>query len=319
MSDSGTRPELWMAPMRGITTPEFRAVWRKHSGGLRGAVTPFIALSRTSRLRPERVRRHLGDPAPGWRVIPQALTSDSEPFLELAHIVADLGCDELNLNLGCPWKKIRKKGRGCGLLAHPDRLFSFLDTVCPRLPVSLSIKVRPGIERLDELDALVPRLNAYPLAHVTIHPRTAEQMYTGCADLETFRRLAQAFTAPVWYNGDLLSVRDFRRFRAALPRQRTWMLGRGLLIHPFLAEMIVGDRTVLPDYLPKLRAFHEDLLRVYCDELPPRSVTGRMKELWSYLAQGLPHGDAAFDRIKHARSPEELREAAARVLDEASR
>ncbi len=112
-------------------------------------------------------------------------------------MLADAGYGEVDWNLGCPYPMVAGKKRGSGLLPYPEAIGEFLDRVCPRLGIGLSVKMRLGRYDARESAALAPVLNAYPLRKVTVHPRIGVQLYGGSVDLEGFAALAGSLRHPV--------------------------------------------------------------------------------------------------------------------------
>jgi len=169
-------PTLILAPMRGITTMHYRKAFVHHFQGLDIEMAPFISTVSAERINPKLLKDVLPENNSSLPLIPQVIGNKADDFVQMSIALHDLGYEEINWNLGCPHKPIRKKQRGSGLLPHPDTVDAILDQVCERSPCRISIKVRLGVSDPSELMQLVPVLNRYPLSEVIIHPRTAEQM-----------------------------------------------------------------------------------------------------------------------------------------------
>ena len=295
---------LVLAPMRGVTTVHYRQAFAHHFGGLDAEMAPFISTVHAERIAPKLLRDILPEKNSDLPLVPQLIGNNAADFVRMAEAVCALGYEEINWNLGCPHKPIRKKQRGSGLLPHPERVDSFLEEVCEKIPCRLSVKVRLGVSDKSELLRLVPLLNAHPLSEVVIHPRTAEQMYDGSVDLDAFEEVAQQLQHPICYNGDIRSVTFFQQLRSRFPKINRFMLGRGLLENPLLGEMLKADanRSVAPqrqEALRRIRDFHADLLGRYEAVLDgDHSVLGKMKEFWSYQHQSLPDGRKLFKKLK---------------------
>lgn len=303
--------DICLAPLRGVTGCAWREAFCRHFGGLSRAVAPFISTVHGARIRPAL----LADVAParnqGLPLVPQAIGKDPADLTVLLAALRDLGYARADLNAGCPWPMVARKGRGAGLLANADVLRRMLDAGCASLPHGFSIKVRLGLNTPELLAQRMEILNAYPLCEVTIHPRTARQMYTGQVDLPAFAACLQSCRHPVVYNGDIRTVQDGARLRALFPGINRWMIGRGLVADPWLAARLRGD--LRPRDPARLRAFLADLLAVVCAESPGEKQTlGRMKELWGYLAAPLSSDGLLLRRIHLCHRLDEYR----RVVDE---
>lgn len=313
---------LYLAPLHGITNRIFRNVWFSHFSGFDGAVTPFIPAAAASRS----ATKHYRDIDPGVQgpipVEPQLLAGPHDAIRECTASITALGYDEINLNMGCPYAMVAKKGRGSGLLPHPDAVRTVLDTLCSIGTFRLSVKIRLGQHRREELDGFMPILNEYPLSRVIVHPRIGKQMYRGTVDLDGFEQAARCCAPPVVYNGDIFDYAVFKSLQERFPLIQSWMIGRGALMDPFLPEEIrTGNRP--PDERERLRAYHDDLYAVYERALyGPRHLLDKMKEIWGYLGYsfgfgGAPRAKAAPPEILRAKTPAAYSAAVARLFDTA--
>ncbi|MFV0435922.1 MAG: tRNA dihydrouridine synthase [Desulfopila sp.] len=301
-------PVLYLAPLRGITDVIYRSVFARHFGGVDLAVAPFLTPQRS----PSRKKRILTDLVPEHNqalpVIPQLLNNHAEDFLYLAHQLEDLGYTDINWNLGCPAPMVAKKGRGSGFLPYPDAIIALLDQVIPRLTASLSIKMRLGYQHRSEGCNLLPRLDDYPLREIIIHPRTGKQMYRGSTDLEGFAACQPLSRHRLVYNGDITSPEGFTALAGRFPVIDHWMIGRGILANPLLAEEIKGLAPPAHSRrLDRIRAFHDELLDAYRQRLAgPGHLIGKMKQLWLYLIFSFPGREKPFKKLKRARTEEQL-------------
>ena len=288
-----------MAPLRGFTDVVFRNAFQRHFRGVNEAVAPFVTSIKGRRIKPS----HLRDLAPidnrTMPVVPQILSNNSDEFICLANTLFDLGYAEINWNLGCPYPMVAKKKRGSGLLPHHDSIDRMLDALLNGIPCKLSIKTRLGRWSADEMDQLIPVFNRYPLARIMVHPRTGTQMYTGHVDLEAFALCLSRIHHPVVYNGDINEMAMFQQLEARFPGVCGWMLGRGLIANPFLAEMIQSGvrRVVRPK--ERFAPFHDDLMEGYRSRFSgPAHVLDRMKGFWRYFASGFSNGAKILKQVR---------------------
>lgn len=278
--------DLCLAPLRGVTGCAFRTVFCRHFAGLSRAMAPFIPTVRGVRVKPAVLAELRPERNCALPLIPQVIGKEPADLTVMIGALRDLGYRRVDLNAGCPWPMVARKGRGAGLLADADNLRRMLDAGCTAMLEGFSIKVRLGLKTPDLLAQRMEVLNAYPLCEVTIHPRTAQQMYDGHADLLAFADCLSRCRHPVVYNGDIRTAADGAFLRARHPAITRWMIGRGLIADPFLAERLCGSAA--PRDLNRLRAFLDDLLAVACEESHgEKPVLGRFKELWGYLAPSL--------------------------------
>ncbi|MBQ8703907.1 MAG: tRNA-dihydrouridine synthase family protein [Bacteroidales bacterium] len=290
-----------LAPMQGLTEVLFRRVYEEcFTGALPLAVSPFIALTRNLRFSTDnaQIRDVLPENNRGSiPVIPQILGKEPDEFVLLANHLYALGYSEVNWNMGCPMRAVTAKHRGCGLMAHPDEVRAILDTVVPRLEGRLSVKVRLGLKDKEEIFAMVPVLNDYPLASVTVHPRLGRQQYTGVPDLDTFGQVLPLIKHPVIYNGDLCTPDDIRRIRQRFPQVADLMVGRGILYRPTLPLEVDGS----PTDRESVKHFIRRLLEAIRTTLPrEEAVVRKTKEYWSLLWRALPISEMQARQVLRA-------------------
>ena len=246
-----------LAPMQGLTELLFRRVYEEcFPGAIERAVTPFLSLTHNLHNlllndgQSTTLRQYLRDVLPeankgSIAITPQILGKEPDEFVALANKLYDMGYEEVNWNIGCPMRNITGKHRGSGILPYPDEVRRVLDGVAPKLKARLSVKMRIGLRSKEEIFALVPVLNDYPLASVAIHPRLGRQQYGGVPDIETFARVLPLIEHPVIYNGDLTTPEEIGRIRERFPQVADVMVGRGILYRPTLPlEVAWGEGRV---------------------------------------------------------------------------
>lgn len=299
--------QLYLAPLRGVTGLRFRQAFCKHLSGLDCAVAPFIATVAGERVKPELLRSIAPeDQPPGLPLIPQIIGKDPAQLRVMLRAMMDLGYTDVDLNAGCPWPFVVKKGRGSGLLKEEGPLAAMLEAGCEVLgPGHFSIKVRLGLNDTSLLSKRLPLIQQFPLREICVHPRTAKQMYEGTVDLDGFERIAEVCTLPLVYNGDIRTVADFQRLATRFPKVERWMLGRGLVANPFLAESIRAGKDTRD--LARFQVWHADLLERYAATTPgDHALLGHLKELWSYLAPTFAEGDRLWNALKLTRTRAEF-------------
>ena len=314
-----SQPFLSLGPFQGITDAPFRNVFKRHFGGIDKFYTPFFTgihkEDHAKNLQGEEIDPRCNDVE---TLTPQILSTDAEEILRFAKQCKQLGYKEINLNMGCPFPRVANKKRGCGLLPYPDKVEAMLERVFEEIDIKFSIKCRLGYFSPEEIDAIIPIFNKYPLSELIIHPRIGKQLYKGEADVERFRSLIPYINAPLVYNGDIFSVDSFKRIQRVIagnnPQSPTlidhFMLGRGILANPFLAEEIQGGAWNEPERTKRLHAYvldlYEDRLR-HAGGSP--KVLGRMKELWSYLINSFEEPQAVWRKIKKINALDEYEKA----------
>ena len=309
---------LSLGPFQGITDAPFRNVFKRYFGGIDKFYTPFFTGihkdSHAKNLQGEEIDPRINDVD---TLTPQILSTDAEEILRFAKQCQQLGYKEINLNMGCPFPRVANKKRGCGLLPYPDKVMAMLDRVFDEIDIKFSVKCRLGYFNPEEIDAIIPVFNKYPLSELIIHPRIGKQLYKGEADVERFKALAPSINAPLVYNGDIVSVDSFQRISDVVWPVTQFMLGRGILANPFLAEQIKNDTAPTLDNTKRL---HNYVLDLYEDRLhhaggSPK-VLRRMKELWSYLMNSFEEPQVVWRKIKKINVLKEYEDAVEAIFKE---
>ena len=319
---------LSLGPFQGITDAPFRNVFKRHFGGIDKFYTPFFTgihkEDHAKNLQTEEINPRCNDVE---TLTPQILSTDAEEILRFAKQCKQLGYKEINLNMGCPFPRVANKRRGSGLLPCPDMVEAMLERVFEGIgEMKFSVKCRLGYFSPDEIESVIPIFNKYPLSELIIHPRIGKQLYKGEADVERFAALIPYINAPLVYNGDIFSVESFGRINGIINNGPStgsgalinqFMLGRGILANPFLAEDIRRGACHAPERKERL---HNYVLDLYEDRLrhaggSPK-VLGRMKELWSYLMNDFEDPQAVWRKIKKINALKEYEEAVERIFGE---
>ena len=236
--------KLSLGPFQGLTDAPFRNVFKRHFGGIDKFYTPFftgIQKDHAKNLQVEEIDPTCNDVE---TLTPQILSTDAEEILRFAKQCKELGYKEINLNMGCPFPRVANKRRGCGLLPYPEMVETMMERIFEGVgDMKFSVKCRLGYFDPKEIEAIIPIFNRFPLSELIIHPRIGKQLYKGEADVERFKALIPYINAPLVYNGDIVSVDSFKRICNTVQPVNQFMLGRGLLANPFLAEQIKNDMT----------------------------------------------------------------------------
>ena len=332
-----SQPFLSLGPFQGITDAPFRNVFKRHFNGVDKFYTPFFTgihkEDHAKNLQGEEIDPRCNDVE---TLTPQILSTDAEEILRFAKQCKELGYKEINLNMGCPFPRVANKKRGCGLLPYPEKVDAMLERVFETIDIKFSVKCRLGYFNPNEIDAIIPVFNKFPLSELIIHPRIGKQLYKGEADVERFKALMPQINAPLVYNGDIVSVESFGRICDAVRPVNQFMLGRGLLANPFLAEDIkssfnarknneaIQESISLDCFVPRNDAkrqterLHNYVLDLYEDRLRHAGgnpkVLGRMKELWSYLMYSFDDPQDIWRKIKKINALKDYEEAVETVF-----
>jgi tRNA-dihydrouridine synthase B len=177
----------------------------------------------------------------------QLFGHDADVMREAAAMVADAGADLVDLNMGCPVRKVCKTGAGAALLDDPDKAVAIARAAGEGGGLPVTVKLRPGMKPGDRAGVELARrlVEEAGVAGIAFHPRHASQQHKGRPDYELARELVEALDVPVMLSGGL---QDADRARVAFEQSgaEALMLARGSLGNPWLFERLLGTRTADP-------------------------------------------------------------------------
>jgi tRNA-dihydrouridine synthase B len=263
----GTHPlpgPILLAPMAGLTDQPFRNLCRDFGAGL--AVSEMTiadtALWQTSKSR-NRLRL---DNENGLRSI-QIAGSEPAALAEAARAAVDLGADIIDINMGCPAKKVCRKFAGSALLQDETLVGQILDTVINAVDVPVTLKIRTGTDPEQRNGVSIAKIAEQAgVAALAVHGRTRSCRFTGAVEYETIRAIKQVVSIPVFANGDITNHIEAEQVLLDTGADAV-MIGRGALGRPWLFHAINTwiQQKVLPENLsiPKQR----DIILSHLDEL----------------------------------------------------
>ena len=282
----------YFAPMEGLTDSIYRRLHHKYFPGADRYYMPFMSPTVHRDLTNREDRELPFADTERFAAVPQLLTKVPEDFLWAAQVIRDRGYEEVNLNLGCPSGTVTAKGKGSGMLADPDALDRFLDSIFAQAPLPISVKTRLGVTDSEEFPALMEIYNRYPIKELTIHPRVRKQFYTGSVDMDMFRYAVENSKNPLCYNGDLLTLADVEKIQREFPQVEAVMIGRGLIGDP---GMLCPNGTDIA----KLEAFCDELLENYLVAFGgSRNAMFRLKENWGFLIGYFENNEKLWKRLR---------------------
>lgn len=292
--------QIYMAPLEGITGFVFRNAFHKYYGSADKYFTPFITPHTKKNMDARERRDILPENNCGIALVPQVLTCQADEMVSIGRELQEFGYQEINLNLGCPSGTVAAKGKGSGFLNDPEKLDRFFETYFKNSDMPLSIKTRIGVDDLEEWKQLLRIYQRYPFCEVIIHPRLGKEFYRGTVHRDLFSEAMQVLPQPVCYNGDIFTIEDFQMISEENPGCERYMIGRGLLWNPQLAEEILSGSKKEFDFL-RFEQFHDEIVNGYREYIPgDRNVLFRMKELWGYWTDLFPEDKKHFKKIRKA-------------------
>ncbi|MGH3024549.1 MAG: tRNA dihydrouridine synthase DusB [Gaiellaceae bacterium] len=272
-----------LAPMAGVSVQAFRRQGRRFGAGLVCSEMVSCAGLQHGNERTLGYLRLSRDERP---LAVQIFGSEPGVMAEAARMVEDAGADIVDVNFGCPVRKVTKTGAGATLLEDPDRACGIVSAIVDAVDVPVTVKMRRGLENGSRAAlAIGPRLVEAGAASLTLHPRSAKQMYTGTADHSLTAELVELVEVPVVASGDVVS-RERAQEILDDTRCAAVMVGRAAQGNPWAVGEIAGTRSGEPtrdEVVAELVLF----MRATVEELGPERATGFLKKFYGwYLGRG---------------------------------
>lgn len=227
---------IFLAPMAGITDQPFRRLCSQLGAGLTFSemmsTNPDVWHTEKSKLR----LAHHHDM--GINAV-QIAGSDPTEMAAAAKINVEYGANIIDINMGCPAKKVNKKMAGSALLREPDLVARILDSVVNAVDVPVTLKIRTGWDKKNRNCLEIAKIAEQAgISALTIHGRTRSCLFNGEAEYDSIKAVKQAVSIPVIANGDITSAQKVQQVLAYTGADAV-MIGRGSYGQPWLFEEIV--------------------------------------------------------------------------------
>src|SRR6266852_3805923 len=229
-------PPLALAPMAEVTDTYYRSLI-KELGGVGLVVSEFISAEGLTRNN-DRTHQMLAFSEAERPVAIQIYGGDPDRMDDAAAIVEEQGVDIVDINMGCPVKKVVRSGAGSGMLRDFDKAAFVVEKIFRRVKIPVTVKVRKGWES-DDVLPLLERFESIGVAAIAIHGRTRAESYTGASDWKYIAHVKSELNIPVWGNGDVKVAADARRMLEQTGVDGV-MIGRAALHNPFIFRDIVS-------------------------------------------------------------------------------
>ncbi|MGZ4396384.1 MAG: tRNA dihydrouridine synthase, partial [Gaiellaceae bacterium] len=274
---------LVLAPMAGVSVQAFRRQGRRFGAGL--VCSEMVSCAGIEH-RNERTLGYLRVASDEHPLAIQIFGSEPRAMAEAARMVEAAGADIVDINYGCPVRKVTKTGAGATLLEDPVRACAIVEAVAGAVSVPVSVKMRRGLENGSRACLEVgPALVEAGAASLTLHPRSARQMYTGWADHSVTAELVSLVDVPVIASGDIIS-RARAQAVLATTGAAAVMVGRAAQGNPWALRELLGEDDGEPsreEIAAELILFIRETVR----ELGERRASGFLKKFYGwYLGHG---------------------------------
>jgi nifR3 family TIM-barrel protein len=299
------RPAHILAPMAGITDTVFRR-FIKRLGGCGLIMTEFVSSEGMLRQN-RRSKRYLYYTEEERPISGQLFGADPDRLAEAARMIEELGFNLVDLNLGCPAKKV-VKGGGSGLLRDLPLLAKILQKIRAAVQIPFTIKFRSGWSETEIVALEVARMaEESGVEALSIHPRTRLQGFSGRARWEIIQEVKSRVRIPVIGNGDVVTPPD----ALALYQQTgcdAVMIGRAAASNPWIFRQL-SDFFRTGKFIEPSEADRYQLIRSYYQMLVAEEVPGalgKMKQFASWFSHGVRNGAELRSAIQSARSTREV-------------
>ena len=274
---------LVLAPMAGVSVQAFRRQGRRYGAGL--VCSEMVSCAGIEHGN-ERTLGYLRVAADEHPLAIQLFGSEPRTLANAARMVEAVGADIVDLNFGCPVRKVTRTGAGATLLEDPTLACGIVEAVADAVDLPVTVKLRRGLQNGSRACLeLGPSLVEAGAASLTLHPRSAQQMYTGTADHALTAELVSLVDVPVIASGDVTSRARAQAVLATTGAEAV-MVGRGAQGNPWALEAIVDGKTSAPsreEVAAELVLFIREAVR----ELGERRASSFLKKFYGwYLGQG---------------------------------
>jgi nifR3 family TIM-barrel protein len=298
-----------MAPMAGYTTLPFRLMAKKMGAG---CVTTEMVSSKGLTLGHQKTLSYLRSHPDEKPLCVQIFGSQPEVMATAAQIAVDGGADMVDINMGCPVKKVVKTGAGAALLRDLGKADQMISSVRRACSVPLTVKIRTGWSHGDPVALELARvIESCGADAVIVHPRYASQGFSSSADWQWIRRIKEQVRIPVIGNGDITEPSLALRMKQETGCDGV-MIGREAIRNPWIFRQIEqaeqGSPPVQPGPLAR-KSFIMDHFALLCETMEESKAALTIRSLLVSFSKGLPRSSQFRQNICKIRDGQALESA----------
>ena len=274
---------LIFAPLEGITDGDYREVIAGLIPEWDYLFTDFFRIPSAEKLPKSVIAHHLGknffhSPILREKTVFQLLAAPNSNCHTAASILQDLDIPWIDLNAGCPSRKVNAHCGGAWLMSAPDELRKIIQTLRKNFKNKLSVKIRSGYQSTHHFEEIIKIVEGEGADALTVHPRTRDQMYQGKADWNFIKRATELISIPVIGNGDLISVSSMKQMLTQT-HCHSLMVGRAAVGNPLIAAHFKGSSN---------RSSHTLYLTTYAEKMlslgkTQEAILKRLKGITNFM------------------------------------
>lgn len=305
--------KIFLAPMAGVTDLAFRTLCKEYGADL---VVSEMVSSRGLHYKDKKTNELLKTNAIESPLIVQLFGNEPEVMAEAAKILEDLGVLYLDINMGCPAPKIVKNGDGCSLMRDEALAGKIAESVVKAVKIPVSVKFRSGWDK-DNINAVsfAKTLENAGVCAVTVHGRTKDQFYSGCANYDIIKNVRDTVKIPVIANGDVVDGATALNILSKTSCD-SLMVGRGSFGNPLIFTEIKSafkGETRIFNTNDKKRALirHIELMEEYKSE---KLGVPEMRKHFAWYLKGIPHSNKLKVEAFTVKTYKEMKNLANQIL-----
>lgn len=298
--------KIYIAPIAGVTDYTFRGILKEFNPDM--IFTEMVSIN-AMQCASEKTLNVLLRLREGDNV--QLFGKDIDKLVASAKAIEQMGVKHIDINSGCPMKKIINNGYGAALMENPEHIRAMLSELRSNLNdnTGLSIKIRTGFKEHKNPLEIAKIAEEVGCKHITIHGRTREQMYNGRADWDIIKLVKENVSIPVIGNGDIFTAEDAKE-RIQLSRVDGVMLARGIFGNPWLIreirEILEHGKVLTPTtQLDKVNMAIHHTLRMQ-DENPDIMFKYDLRKHLCWYLKGIKNSNVIRDKINHINNYDEI-------------